>query len=231
MNTASISPGRLFKDSLSAVGSIYGPILLLNFPVLVFILLNSFLQSPILLGILNLIYYFVLVPLISGATIIYTYRHLNQNHIGLAEAFQAAVSKYLQLLFGLILLIIILIPAFILLIVPGIYLSVRLSFFIYAIAVEDYSAIEGIKRSWELTEGRWWSIFWALLAVSLALFVPIVIISVLVTATLTEETRNIASQVVSGILAYLVGPILSVYYVLLYAALQYRDRRQQAESS
>jgi hypothetical protein len=63
MNTVSISPRRLFKDSLNAVGSIYGSLLLLNVPVLVFILLNNFLRSrPILLGILYLFYFFVLAP-------------------------------------------------------------------------------------------------------------------------------------------------------------------------
>jgi hypothetical protein len=70
MNTVSISPGQLFKDSLNAVGSIYGPLLLINSPILVFIPLNSFLQSrPLLLDSFYLLSFFVLVPLLTGATI------------------------------------------------------------------------------------------------------------------------------------------------------------------
>jgi hypothetical protein len=161
---------------------------------------------------------------------------------------KAAVSKYWQLLFGLILLIGILIFAFVLLIIPipgidliaqlgfsllliipGFYLIVRLGFAFYAIAVEDCSAIEGIQRSWKLTQGRWWSIFGALLAVFLALFVPTLIISILVTISIGEEIGSRTYDIISGVLNYLVGPISSVYYVLLYAGLQNRDRRQQAE--
>ncbi|NES19969.1 MAG: hypothetical protein F6K41_13795 [Symploca sp. SIO3E6] len=231
MNTVSINPGRLFKDSLGNVSPIYGSLLLLNSPDIIFVLLINFLPYPIN-SILSIIYYLILPPLILGATIIYIYRYLNQNHISVADAFEYAASKYLRLLFGLILLVIILIPAFILLIIPafilliipGIYLSIRLGFISCAIVIEDCSVIEVIKLSWELTAGRWWSIFWASLAVSLALVIPVFLISFLVIANLGVETGSVLSPVVSGTFSYLVSPVLGVYYVLLYTGLQRSNR-------
>jgi hypothetical protein len=219
MNSVSISPSRLLKDSFEAVKPIYGSILLLNSPSLIVTFINSFLRNPPLNGIIQFVYNIFIVPLLSGAVIIYTYQHLTRNTISVSQALQNSVNKYLQLLLGLILTALILIPAFILLIIPGIYLSVRLSFVLYAIAVEGRSATEGIRRSWELTKGRWWSVFWALLAVSLALFLPIIIVSFLLGAILGREGIAL-SQIISGLLAFLVTPIFSVYGVLLYMGLQ-----------
>jgi uncharacterized membrane protein len=49
---------------------------------------------------------------------------------------------------------------FILLIIPGIYLATRLQFFTFAM-IEDKTLdpIEGIKKSWNVTRGKFWRIF------------------------------------------------------------------------
>jgi hypothetical protein len=46
---------------------------------------------------------------------------------------------------------------FIALIIPGIYISIRLSMFKYFIA-EWYSMIDAIKASWAITEGNIWNL-------------------------------------------------------------------------
>jgi len=48
---------------------------------------------------------------------------------------------------------------FILLIVPGIILSIRLGFFDYLIVDKNSRIIESLKRSWEITKGNAWNLF------------------------------------------------------------------------
>jgi uncharacterized membrane protein len=48
---------------------------------------------------------------------------------------------------------------FILLIVPGIILSIRLGFFDYLIVDKNSKIVESLKKSWEITKGNSWNLF------------------------------------------------------------------------
>jgi uncharacterized membrane protein len=60
----------------------------------------------------------------------------------------ASILKNLITLFG-----------FILLIIPGIILSIRLGFFDYLIVDRNSRIIESLKKSWEITRGNVWNLF------------------------------------------------------------------------
>jgi uncharacterized membrane protein len=60
----------------------------------------------------------------------------------------ASILKNLITLFG-----------FILLIIPGIILSIRLGFFDYLIVDKNSKIIESLKKSWEITKGNVWNLF------------------------------------------------------------------------
>jgi len=60
----------------------------------------------------------------------------------------ASILKSLITLFG-----------FILLIIPGIILSIRLGFFDYLIVDKNSRVIESLKKSWEITKGSTWNLF------------------------------------------------------------------------
>lgn len=47
---------------------------------------------------------------------------------------------------------------FVLLVVPGIYLTISFMFVVFAIGVEDECAIDSLRRSWELAGGDRWSL-------------------------------------------------------------------------
>ncbi|PJE73853.1 MAG: hypothetical protein COV01_03365 [Candidatus Taylorbacteria bacterium CG10_big_fil_rev_8_21_14_0_10_41_48] len=49
----------------------------------------------------------------------------------------------------------------VLLIIPGLILLARLALFSFALIDEDLLPIDSIKRSWELTKGRFWQMFFA----------------------------------------------------------------------
>jgi len=50
-----------------------------------------------------------------------------------------------------------------LLIVPGIYLAIRLQFFYASIVEEDTGIVDSLKRSWVITHGQVMPLFWLLL--------------------------------------------------------------------
>jgi hypothetical protein len=45
---------------------------------------------------------------------------------------------------------------FILLIVPGVYIFGKMPLWMAAVFVDEVGAMEGLRRSWRLTRGRWW---------------------------------------------------------------------------
>lgn len=77
---------------------------------------------------------------------------------------------------------------FILLVIPGIYVAVRLTFATYRFVHDDLDAWDAIKASWEDTRGRWWHTFAlglmgfllfiaGLLALGVGVFVAMVLVS------------------------------------------------------
>jgi membrane-anchored glycerophosphoryl diester phosphodiesterase (GDPDase) len=124
----------------------------------------------------------------------------------------------LQLILGWFLFIIILFVGFIALIIPGVYLPNRLVFVLYAIAIENCSATEGLRRSWELTKGRWWLISRSSLLLSFVLFMPVVLVILLVDPT----GKSMLAQIVSGVMGFLIGPFMGINFVLLYMRLKDR---------
>lgn len=129
-------------------------------PTLLITLISPTITSPsarfLLESIINLIF---VVPFITGASIFYAHQNLTHRGATIPDSLQAAGEKFVQLFLLIVLLLVFLIPAFILLIVPGLYLSFRWSFVFYAVIIEGYSASDALSRSWKLTKGHWWLIF------------------------------------------------------------------------
>ena len=77
-----------------------------------------------------------------------------------------------SILYGLIVL-----AGFVLLVIPGIYLALRLQFYSYYIIDKDAGAIDSLKMSWKVTEGNMINIFlFMLLLVALNILGAIVLL-------------------------------------------------------
>ncbi len=61
------------------------------------------------------------------------------------------------------------------LLLPGIYLAIRLQFFIMFIVEEDAGIIESLKRSWEITKGQGLPLFMLFLAMLAILLIGLII--------------------------------------------------------
>ena len=241
VRTQSINPGRLLKDTFRTIGSIYIPLLvfgLSDLAVVAAVCLGALIGAP-LITVLTILLRLIFSRWVCSAVIYYTYQYLSGNRISIGSAFRRAISQtrrlILLILLGYFLLLLISISApylLIILIIPGIYLSVRLGFVLHGITVDNLSFTRGIRHSWNLVKGHWWSTFIAMivvLIVSLIFLTPIYVGIFLIGATLIPDSAN--SQVISiftftgvsvvFVFIYLViAPFMTVYDTLLYKFLR-----------
>ncbi len=98
----------------------------------------------------------------------------NNTELGVREAYNMAFKKALPYIVLMIVSALVLIVAFILFIIPGIWLSVSFMFASYFLVLRNASAVESLKMSYALVKGRWWTVFFKSLMFGL-LYILIVI--------------------------------------------------------
>ena len=237
VRTQSINPGRLLKDTFRTIGSIYIPLLvfgLSDLAVVAAVCLGTLIGAP-LITVLTILLRLIFSRWVCSAVIYYTYQYLSGNRISIGSAFRRARSQTRRLILGYFLgyflLLLISISAPYLLIIPGIYLSVRLGFVLHGITVDNLSFTRGIRHSWNLVKGHWWSTFIAMIVVLIVslIFLTLIVVGILIGAALIPDSAN--SQVISiftftgvsvvFVFIYLViAPFMTVYYTLLYKFLR-----------
>lgn len=207
---------RLLKDSIGYSSSVYGRILVFFVPnsvITVLIGLSSAEGSAGTTVLLSLVSFTCVIPLISGASVFYVHQNLTQQGASVADSMHKATEKFSQLALATVLVTAYFFAGLLCLIVPGVYLGVRLSFYIYAVVIENRSATDGIARSWMLTKGYWWQIFWALAA----LLLPLGLVGGLIGALAGDNLY--LSQFISGLIGLLAGPFIAIYYVFVFMSL------------
>lgn len=118
---------------------------------------------------------------------------------------------------------------FFLLFIPAIIFGVWFSFSLQAVVLDSQSPVESMKTSKRLVKGRWWEVFWRLVApilIIMAVYILIVMVLGVSTGILSMFSEQIALWV-SIILVYLFWglsmlliPVLTIYYVILYLNLK-----------
>ncbi|MBJ7484699.1 glycerophosphoryl diester phosphodiesterase membrane domain-containing protein [Brevundimonas sp.] len=119
---------------------------------------------PVVGGFLAIVGSFVL----QGTVVFVTINGLNGRKIDLGEAFSAGLKTFLPLLGLAILMGLGLIIGFILLVVPGIILSVMWIVAAPAVVAEKRGVMESFQRSRDLTRGNRWVIFFLALIYGIA---------------------------------------------------------------
>jgi hypothetical protein len=215
-----IAPFELLQASISQAMPIYLPLAILATPSLVVAVLEALvpsIKSP--LAILN---GFVLTPLFSGASIYLAYRYISTQTSDLEGSVTEAVGKLAQLIVGIFLYAIAVFVGLILLIVPGIYVAIRLGFVLYGIMIDDLDAVASLKSSWELVGGRWGSVFVAQLVPAICFIVPVLVISFIIGAVLGPKAIAIAT-IFGALVGLAATPFLVTYYTKLYLRLKGSD--------
>ena len=86
------------------------------------------------------------------------------------RAFGFALKKYIVVLVATLIYALIVALGTLALIVPGIYLAVRLYYFIDAIMIDEKGTIESLRISWKIAKGNWWTTFLILLILGILSF-------------------------------------------------------------
>jgi hypothetical protein len=217
MQNATLSPIPLLRRSFEMAGPIYGPLLILASPGFIISIITELI--PLFGGILNLAYGLIGLPILAGAALWLVDQHLKRQAPLLGNSLDRAVSKAVPLVFGSILAGLLSFLASILLIIPGIYVGVKLAFTFCAIALENQGTTGGLRYSWNLVKGRWWGVFWALLIGGFILGFGVGLIVVLVSRVVADFGDSVVN-VVRAAAATAVQPIFWVYLVLLFRSLQ-----------
>ncbi|MBW3586890.1 MAG: hypothetical protein KY448_13915, partial [Cyanobacteria bacterium 0813] len=211
MTNPRISARSLLRETFATTGSIYASLLTINFPNLILSAINSLDNLGSAGVVFYIIYSFVAVPLLSGAMIFYTYRSLTRNQVTVGQAFNQANRRFLHLILVYIMFVVLVFAGFIALIIPGLYVSYRLIFSLYATVIDNSSALDSLSSSWELTKGRWWLVFRASFLIIFVVSVPIVLIVLLISST----GNLLASKLAGNVLGFFTLPLMNVYLVLL----------------
>jgi hypothetical protein len=130
------------------------------------------------------------------------------------------LSTYAFFILGSILIVIIVGLGLVLLVVPGIFLFVRLLLFAPVIVVERVSTFESFRRSWALVEGHSWRILLYMLGLLFLVVVASALLAtgmiLLVVATGIVSAPRAATVYISPIVSLIVAPFVYAVLVELY---------------
>ena len=173
--------------------------------------------------ILGTVLYFVGLYLLQGMVVKAAVNSFNGKKSGFGDAFNVGVQMFLPLLGLSIIASLGTMLGYILLIVPGIILSVMWSVSAPAVVVEKRGVFESLQRSRDLTRGHRWSVFGLLVIyVVLSWIIGLALggLSLAAGGTLTGGAPNLLVTLISGPLVNIVAGVVasagaaSLYYEL-----------------
>ncbi|MEM7063329.1 MAG: glycerophosphoryl diester phosphodiesterase membrane domain-containing protein [Cyanobacteria bacterium P01_B01_bin.77] len=210
MTQTSLNPGEILRDAFSQVGPVFVPLAILALPANI---LPVLIPNEALSAAFNVTFAILVGPILGGAGMVLVNRMLAGEKAELGAALAMAWQRAGQLILASLLLMVILIPSMALLLVPGIYLSVRLFATQYEVMLERKSPTEALEASWALTKGRWWQIFGPVFVITLVLLVPVIILSMIF--------ANAAfGPLVTGVVGVALTPVLLVALLMVYKVLK-----------
>lgn len=179
----------------------------------------GFFQNGTLLNYLISLFFIYLSFILISLTV-YSYMVLyqdNQGRVEIKEVWAMIKSNFLNTFYASFGILLMCLLGYVVLFIPGIYLSVALSFFLIIMIREEIGFIEAIERSLYLIKGYWWPTFGLFLMVgliqvmiSLAGYLPVLILKMLQTFRLPGADNSLvvvlvnSFSTVAGLLFYVI---------------------------
>ena len=115
--------------------------------------------------------------------------------------FEGFRTKYLNIILSNLIVIALVVLGFLMLIIPGIIIACRLAFVSYLVMDKNLEPIKAIEKSWQLTKGHGWTIFFMaiisfflIIAGILALIVGVFIAIMLIHAAFATLYQSVLNQ-------------------------------------
>lgn len=104
----------------------------------------------------------------------------------------------------------------VLFIIPGIIFSIWFSFVVYAIVLEEHTSTNAIKDSKAIVQGRWWAVFWRLVAPGFFFTIIVFIAQGIISFPINRALSGMSAESFSYIaLLSLLGLLSSLISVLI----------------
>lgn len=150
-------------------------------------------------------------------------------HASARESLAFAGRRFISLALTSLLFIVILIPAFLAVIFPGIWLAVAFSLYTPALLFEGKGGFTALKRSYRLVKGRWWATFGTLLLMYLLVTIIQGILSGILVGVIFADSSNEVLVAIVLTLLSIVGFAISLPFQAAVFTLLYFDLRVRTE--
>ena len=166
--------------------------------------------------------FLVVSPLIT-AICIHALRSISAGEkVGAGRAFVAGFEAFTPLFFAVFTAAVAIAAGFLLLVIPGIFLAIRLFFVPQAVVIGGERWMGALRLSWEVTQGFWWRTFGLVVLVNLAVAIPGLVLS-MPFAAVADSTGDAVWSLAGTIVAEIVtAPLIAIYATLLWYDLRAR---------
>lgn len=190
--------------------------------VLTFGPIDSYIFDGLLLILELIVTSWVMISLIQSSDFVVRNKKIDTRLISAKSWTYIAPLLLLMLINGLMTLI-----GFILLVIPGIVLSIYLTFSTVILVLENAGVIDSIKKSFALVIGRFWKIFIRLVIPTLVLAIPYLavyfIIALLLASlggfdiqALFNSPSTLMEQILLSVVDVIFLPLFPLFSVILY---------------
>lgn len=208
--------------SLTLVTEIFGPLVLVGLFMALFALggfIYAVTQSIATMVVLVIVAIAAIVCLIY-AQILFAMAPMfavsDEKMLSIKQAILAGKPKVVPFFLTCLLMGLLTLVGFVLLIVPGIYLAVALSFSIWFVVLEGIDGTDALKKSKELVQGRWFAVFGRWVVVGIAAWLLFAVPAGIFQAIGLEFLGGVYTIIMTVFIA----PIMTAYSYLLYKALK-----------
>lgn len=102
----------------------------------------------------------------------------------------------------------------VLLVIPGIYISILLGFTAFALLVDNTRGMQALRQSMHVVSGYWWAVFGRMLFIGVIGAIPTQI------ATWIFGEASMATNVITVLTSLIVGPLSALYLTRIYRELK-----------
>ena len=152
---------------------------------------------------------------------------------GIRGAYRKGLSFFVPFLWVSLLVSLVVFGGFFLFIVPGILLSIWLSFSLYPLFAEGRHGISALTTSWHYVKGYWGQVFWRFIVFGICIFliaIPFLILSGLIDF-IGGSVRAPLTRLVNLVFTnFFVLPIGIIYTYILYQSLKQLKAQQPPEA-